>query len=316
MQEPLRNQASHPHPHAHLLPIATFKHGFTTSPHLAATHPHLTHVPLSDSALGVHKVSPRTPPHPLVVPPPPIDTHRASDNAPPPPPPPSHAWEAFYPRGSINPKSDVPGGFGFYLTGPKEFRDALEGGAREVVCGYRMMLQEGWEWVRGGKLPGVFGGVGDLAYSCTGGRQDRRCQCFDLRPMWRAKGLGELYTYLPLTPTNQTQLLAAPPDSKANSDYGFSVGRGSFHLDFAVGRWVAVVFRVRMNDHGKHNGEVQVWVDGESKISLHGLCICDAKEAKIKGMHFQTFFGGHSPEWASPKDQRAWFADVTGVVVQ
>ena len=36
-----------------------------------------------------------------------------------------------------------------------------------------------------GKLPGQFGGVGDLAYGCSGGRQDNRMQCFDLRFMWR-----------------------------------------------------------------------------------------------------------------------------------
>ena len=55
----------------------------------------------------------------------------------------------------------------------------------------------------------------------------------------------------------------------------------------------------------------------------------------MMGMHFQTFFGGafvchsvivnfdldgdglgHTGDWASSKDQRAWFADVTGVIVE
>jgi len=27
------------------------------------------------------------------------------------------------------------------------------------------------------------------------------------------------------------------------------------------------------------------------------------------------FFGGKGAEWASPKDQRAWFADVFGAVI-
>ncbi|KAF5372661.1 hypothetical protein D9615_009869 [Tricholomella constricta] len=233
---------------SHLLPISKFKHGFTTSDHLK--HKDIEHVPLSDSALGVHKVSSRTLHH-LVTPPHP--SHKSTDSQ----PPPEKAWEARYPKGSINPSGAIPGGFGFYLSGPKDFAEKLEHGAREVIFGYRMMLEPGWEWVKGGKLPGVFGGVGDLAYGCTGGRQDQRCHCFDLRPMWRAKSAGELYAYLPMTKVNNSQLLAAPPESKANPDYGISVGRGSFHLDIAVGRWVSLVFRLKMNDVGAHNGTIR-----------------------------------------------------------
>lgn len=29
------------------------------------------------------------------------------------------------------------------------------------------------------------GGIGSLAYECSGGRQDEREECFDLRLMWR-----------------------------------------------------------------------------------------------------------------------------------
>ncbi|KAG6848784.1 hypothetical protein C0991_012503, partial [Blastosporella zonata] len=53
----------------------------------------------------------------------------------------------------------------------------------------------------------------------------------------RPKSAGELYTYLPLTAANSTALLSVPPQSKQNTDYGFSVGRGAFHFDVAVGRW-------------------------------------------------------------------------------
>lgn len=27
-------------------------------------------------------------------------------------------------------------------------------------------------------------------------------------------------------------------------------------------------------------------------------------------------FAGHSPEWASPKDQRAWFANISGAILK
>jgi hypothetical protein len=65
-------------------------------------------------------------------------------------PSPQMAWEAFYPKGSINPSADIPGGFTLF----QKFADRLQT-ASEVVMSYRMMLQEGWEWRKGGKLPGV-----------------------------------------------------------------------------------------------------------------------------------------------------------------
>jgi len=39
-------------------------------------------------------------------------------------------------------------------------------------------------------------------------------------------------------------------------------------------------------------GEIQLWIDGISAISVSGLTLRDTEEGKIKGMHFQTFFGG------------------------
>ena len=70
----------------------------------------------------------------------------------------------------------------------------------------------------------------------------------------RTGSVAELYTYLPLTPENAEYLKSVPPCSLENGDYGFSVGRGAFHLDVAVGRWVSVAFRIKLNDIGSANG--------------------------------------------------------------
>src|SRR6266850_1546738 len=52
---------------------------------------------------------------------------------------------------------DVPikGGFGLYLAGPKAFASALSEHAREVVIGYEVFFEAGFEWAKGGKLPGL-----------------------------------------------------------------------------------------------------------------------------------------------------------------
>lgn len=66
--------------------------------------------------------------------------------------------------------------------------------------------------------------------------------------------MAELYTYLPLTPENAKCQKCVPPRSIENSDYGFSVGRGAYRLDIAVGQWVAVAFRMKLNNAGSANG--------------------------------------------------------------
>lgn len=286
-----------------LFPIQDFVFGFTTCPSAPAL-PNLTNVPLSDSALGIHKNTGKLT-HNVVRPPPPV---RRSSH-----PEPKSAWEAGYPKGSCSPKTPLPGGLGFYLAGPKTFSTALERGAREAVFSYRMMLQKDWEWVKGGKLPGTYGGVGELAYRCSGGRQHDRCKCFNLRLMWRENGMGELYAYTPINKTNEKALLAVPPFSKTNSDYGISVGKGAW--TFEPGVWTTIAERVKLNSIGEADGEVQVWINGQCVIHAKGLILRVDEESHIKGMHFQTFFGGHTPDWASPKDQHAWFADVSGVIV-
>ena len=127
-----------------------FELGFTTCKHIQ--HPKIQLFKLDDHQLGVHKVSSRTTHN--VVQPPLANAMLANLESPPSPPSPETAWEAFYPEGSINPSADIPGGFSFYLSGPQEFAARLET-ASEVVMSYRMMLQDGWEWKKGGKLPGV-----------------------------------------------------------------------------------------------------------------------------------------------------------------
>ncbi|KAI0333233.1 hypothetical protein GY45DRAFT_1368496 [Cubamyces sp. BRFM 1775] len=287
------------------VPDARLLLGFTTL--TLVTSPNISVVPLSDKDLGVHKVSHSTT-HNLVHPPVPVNGD-----------PSQLAWEAVFPEGSINPgnKTAPLGGFGFYLRGPPAFAEALKDPAvnGEVVMGYDVLFEENFHFQKGGKLPGIYGGVGDSAYGCTGGRQTDRCKCFNLRLMWRDLGDGELYAYLPQAERNTERLLEVPPRSIQQPDYGFSVGRGAWR--FPSGRWTRITERVRLNDLGEQNGEIEVFIDGNSVLLATGLVLRtqEGPDARMQGLHLQTFFGGSSPEWASPKTQRAWFANVSGAIL-
>ncbi|KAG5219698.1 polysaccharide lyase family protein [Salix suchowensis] len=137
---------------------------------------------------------------------------------------------ANYPKGSYTFTHKPQGGLSFYALGPQNF--GLEN-AKEITLGYRVFFQKGFDWVKGGKLPGVYGGDSDdEAISCSGGR--RSTKCFSARLMWRSGGQGEFYTYLPPYTisefsANKKQCSVAP-QSDCNPTYGASVGRGAFHF--------------------------------------------------------------------------------------
>jgi len=283
---------------AYLFPC-DFKEGFTTASPSAILPPNLTLVKLQDDVLNVTRVSSGT-------------THDVMSD-PPGTLPGTQAWGAVYPEGSINPKNQVKGGFGFYVAGPRP--DFSFESATEVLLSYGVYFEPGFDFNRGGKLPGLYGGTTpEVAYGCSGGRKEGRDQCFSLRLMWRRKGDGEIYAYLPVSDANKEVLSNVPPRSELNPDFGYSVGRGAWR--FVPGQWAVVAQRVKLNDVGECNGEIDIWVNGQKVICVAGIVIRQDPDTVFRGAHFQTFFGGHTAEWASPKDQYALFANVSAAIIR
>ncbi|KAL0945406.1 hypothetical protein HGRIS_000898 [Hohenbuehelia grisea] len=184
--------------------------------------------------------------------------------------------------------------------------------AKEVTFGYSIFFEEGFEWNKGGKLPGLYGGDSDRgARGCSGGR--RSDSCFSTRLMWRPSGAGEFYTYLPQVWENKKQC-RVQPKSHCNPRYGASVGRGSFY--FEGGRWNTVTERIRLNDVGEANGEMELFVDGESVISVYGLVLRTSHAGRFRGIQLETFFGGSDSSWGPPRDVDAWFSDFSVAIVE
>jgi hypothetical protein len=108
---------------------------------------------------------------------------------------------------------------------------------------------------------------------------------------FRQAGDGELYAYLPPGhPNTDYTLLAVPPHSSQNRDYGFSIGRGAWR--FQAGKWNTLTQCVKLNDVGYENGSIKVWFNGRLVIDVHNIDIRDYINAGFSGVHFQTFFGG------------------------
>ncbi|KAL5528888.1 hypothetical protein ACEPAG_4862 [Sanghuangporus baumii] len=168
----------------------------------------------------------------------------------------SSALQLFYPANSINPENSPQGGADFYAT-PLPLGDASN-----VTLEYSVFFPESFDWVLGGKLPGLYGGH----MTCSGG--DDATQCFSTRLMWRAGGAGELYLYAPKD--KQTHSLChAPPESVCDTAYGLSVARGAFK--FTPGEWTHVRQTVVLNTPGKQNGGFRLEVNGKDIMNRHDV---------------------------------------------
>ena len=62
-------------------------------------------------------------------------------------------------------------------------------------------------------------------------------------------------------------------------------------------------------------GEVELWANGKSVIHATGLEIRSLPETMVRGAFVQSFFGGNTSEWATPRDQKVYFAELSGAVV-
>ncbi|KAI0689832.1 hypothetical protein BC835DRAFT_1282103 [Cytidiella melzeri] len=213
-----------------------------------------------------------------------------------------------YPQGSYNFQHEPRGGMSMYGEGPIDVTKA-----KELTYGYTVLFQEGFDFVKGGKLPGVYAGNSDSeATGCSGG--SRSDACMSVRLMWRKDGAGEAYTYLPPSYSANSAVCGIAPFSECNPTYGASVGRGSFK--FTPGVPMAVSMRVRLNDVGAQNGEFEIFANGKSVVSASGLVLRNSAAGLFRGYMAQTFFGGSDPSFQSTKSQDSYFRDFTMAITE
>ena len=190
---------------------------------------------------------------------------------------------ATYPSNSCSPASTADygtpeGGGQFLATAGLAPTNALN-------LRYYVRFHTNFNFVKGGKLPGLFGGTN----SFSGGAVPDGTNGFSTRYMWRTNGDGEAYAYLPTSDL-----------------YGTEIGRGRWR--FQPGEWHCLEQRVVLNNPDRNDGRLVVWVDGHLIVDERTLRYRTADALRIRGIFFSTFFGGGDPTWATPRDVHADFA--------
>jgi hypothetical protein len=191
-----------------------------------------------------------------------------------------------YPAGSASPTvtetDNAPvGGAQMYL-----YKQGIEP-ADSLVLRYFVRFPAGFDFVKGGKLPGLFGGTVNNGKKIPDGTNG-----LSTRYMWRSGGRGEVYAYLPTSNTT-----------------GTSFGRGNW--TFTPGPWHEIEQAVDLNVPGQADGRIRVWFDGNLVLDQTGLLFRTTDALKLEGLFFSTFFGGSDSSWATPVSTYTDFADFT-----
>ena len=191
-----------------------------------------------------------------------------------------HSLQVLYPQGTIGGE----GGFQFltdFSKFPIEPKESL-------YFRYYVRFEPGFDFVKGGKLPGLAGGAAN-----TGGHKPNGTDGWSARVMWRGDGKIVQYVY--------------HPDQSGEYGEDFDWNKGGCPRFFTPGKWQCLETYVKMNSPGKKDGVIRSWLDGEPALEVTHLRFRDTPSLKIDKMYFDTFFGGGDPSWATPRDQTAQF---------
>lgn len=180
-----------------------------------------------------------------------------------------------FPKGSLGP-SKGGGHFSERLAPHKAYR-----------LSYRVVFEKGFDFRRGGKLPGLAGGKAN-----TGGKKATG-DGWSARYMWGEGGKLDLYLY--------------HLDQK--TQYG---DRFPLQAKATPGQWITLSQVVQVNTPGKADGRIQVWLNEKLALDQKGLRLrgkVEPEVALVDQFMFSTFHGGSTRKWAPVRDCHTRFDD-------
>ena len=180
---------------------------------------------------------------------------------------------------------------------------------------FRIKFDDSWVWTESpghnvsGKLGGFKIGSGDSSgskYSTTGAsyrltfKQDKAAVAY-LYPQVKQNFSGSIsWNQLDLSPELQKQSYIAA------GVHVFHPNRQTDAL-FKSGEWNAVEMYLKLNTPGRHDGIMEMVVNGVRQRLDKVRYRYD--DAKIENFDIGAFFGGGDNSYAPPKTTRAWYTD-------
>ncbi|KAI0305605.1 hypothetical protein B0F90DRAFT_1808822 [Multifurca ochricompacta] len=167
---------------------------------------------------------------------------------------------------------------------------------QSMMVSYEVAFDTGFDWVKGGKLPGLRGGPDPN--NCSGGNQANGTNCFSSRLMWRKNGAGEVYSYVP-RPNN----ICGESGVQCNDQFGISLSRGSF--TFSSGQWNRVTLLVRLNNPTNiANGQSTLYFNDVPALQHNDIYFRSSDAITAGGLYFSN---GDDSSWAPSNLTHTYF---------
>ena len=177
-----------------------------------------------------------------------------------------------YPKGNIGSK-----GSGIQFVKPLPKSD-------EYYLDYEIKFQDGFEFVLGGKLPGLTSGGSEY----TGGTHPDNGEGWSARYMWVKEGEIIVYFY----------------HMDMKKKWGDAI---KMNTTFKTGQWYRITQHIKLNKADKFNGIMEVWIDGVKVLNDTDVRYRLAPLGMIDTFYFSTFYGGNTAKWAPPSDNYCYF---------
>lgn len=167
----------------------------------------------------------------------------------------------------------------------------------EAELRYTLRFSKDFDFVKGGKLPGLCGGPDNV----SGGRPADGKNGFSARLMWRRDGRGEAYVYHKNQKGNYGDSFAFPEDFR-----------------FPMNEPVTLRLAVGMNTPGMKDGTLRVWTtiaghDEKLMVEKKDMEWRTADSFGVDGLYFETFHGGGDKSWAPTRPCFVEFKEMSVV---
>lgn len=161
----------------------------------------------------------------------------------------------------------------------------------EYYFSYRIKFEKDFDFVKGGKLPGLAGGKAN-----AGGNVPNGYDGWSARMMFWENGKLSYYLYFPKQSSKWGERL-----------YLTDVDGDTLHISRQ--KWHTITQHVKLNTPNQSNGILQAWFDGTETFYSDTILFRKDEKLKIDQILFSVFLGGDNDSWSSLKDEYICFDD-------
>lgn len=165
------------------------------------------------------------------------------------------------------------------------WKPKIGGKFRQITYSYKLKLAKNFDFVLGGKLLGVGGGIAN-----TGGHKPNGKDGWSVRVMWNREGKLVQYVYHPDQPSKYGEAFEWDMSKALQRD-----------------KWHTLKTTVTMNTPKQRNGRIQSWLNGRLVLNKNKLRFRNTNQLLIDQFLFSSFYGGSNAKWAPRQNQVAYF---------